>query len=76
MKLTLNVEESLIDVLRETDLLTFQTKFAFEKQLTRLEHFSDVTDDELMVIKFVKFIIVLINKLLNNFSLMDCRHQQ
>ncbi len=43
------VEETLVEVLREQDLVRFQEKLAFDKQLTRLEHFLHVTDDELMV---------------------------
>lgn len=49
---TVEIEESLYEVLKETDLLAFQTKLAIGKQLTRLDHFQDVTDDELMVISF------------------------
>ncbi|KAL3123816.1 hypothetical protein niasHT_010029 [Heterodera trifolii] len=42
------VDEELIDVLRETDLVKFQPMMVFDKQLTRIEHFRDVTDFELM----------------------------
>lgn len=43
------IEQALYEALKETDLLSFKTKLAVEKQLTRLEHFEDVTDDELRV---------------------------
>ncbi|KAI3420388.1 hypothetical protein GPALN_003689 [Globodera pallida] len=45
---TAEVDEDLIDVLRETDLLKFQTTIVFDKQLTRIEHFQDVTNAELV----------------------------
>ncbi|KAI1730351.1 protein tyrosine kinase domain-containing protein [Ditylenchus destructor] len=47
MKTSVEIEETLYEVFKETDLLSFQTKLALEKQLTRLDHFNDVTDDEL-----------------------------
>lgn len=49
MKANVEIEETLYEVLKETDLLSFQAKLALEKQLTRLDHFNDVTDDELQV---------------------------
>uniref|UniRef100_A0A915D8C8 Non-specific protein-tyrosine kinase n=1 Tax=Ditylenchus dipsaci TaxID=166011 RepID=A0A915D8C8_9BILA len=47
MAATVDIEEALYEVFRETDLVSFQSKLAVEKQLTRLDHFQDVTDDEL-----------------------------
>lgn len=46
---TIQIEESLHDALKETDLLSFQHKLAVEKQLTKIEHFDHVTDEELKV---------------------------
>lgn len=62
------IEEALHDAYKETDLLKFEAKLALEKQLTRLEHFDVVTDDELMVnlCGIVIFIFV--------FSLMAYQH--
>lgn len=45
----IEVDEDIIQILTETDLSNFQTKLVFDKQLTRLEHFQDVTDGELKV---------------------------
>lgn len=42
-------EEALLEVLKETDLISFQRKLCIELQLLRLEHFDHVTDDELKV---------------------------
>ncbi|KAI1727220.1 Protein kinase domain containing protein [Ditylenchus destructor] len=47
MKTSVEIEETLCEVLKETYLFSFETKLALEKQLTRLDHFNDVTDDEL-----------------------------
>ncbi|KAI6173971.1 Non-specific protein-tyrosine kinase [Aphelenchoides besseyi] len=44
---TIQIEESLHDALKETDLLSFQHVLVAEKQLTKIEHFQHVTDDEL-----------------------------
>ncbi|KAI6205856.1 Non-specific protein-tyrosine kinase [Aphelenchoides besseyi] len=44
---TVQIEESLHDALKETDLLSFQHVLVAEKQLTKIEHFQHVTDDEL-----------------------------
>uniref|UniRef100_A0A0M3HGL6 non-specific protein-tyrosine kinase n=1 Tax=Ascaris lumbricoides TaxID=6252 RepID=A0A0M3HGL6_ASCLU len=41
------IEEALLEVLKETDLISFQRKLCVELQLLRLEHFNHVTDDEL-----------------------------
>ncbi|KAL7074205.1 hypothetical protein ACQ4LE_006480 [Meloidogyne hapla] len=41
------IDEALNEVFIETDLLSFQSTLVFDKQLTRHEHFYDVTDDEL-----------------------------
>uniref|UniRef100_A0AAF5PJM2 non-specific protein-tyrosine kinase n=1 Tax=Wuchereria bancrofti TaxID=6293 RepID=A0AAF5PJM2_WUCBA len=41
------IEEALQDVLKETDLVNFERKLCVELQLSRLEHFDHVTDDEL-----------------------------
>ncbi|CAG9530327.1 unnamed protein product [Cercopithifilaria johnstoni] len=41
------IEEALQDVLKETDLINFKRKLCVELQLSRLEHFDHVTDDEL-----------------------------
>lgn len=49
MKNRIEIEETLHDVYTKTDLLKFEAKLAAEKQLTRLEHFDVVTDDELVV---------------------------
>jgi hypothetical protein len=46
---TIQIEESLHDALKETDLLSFQHKLAIEKQLTKIEHFDHVKDAELVV---------------------------
>jgi len=43
------VEEVLLEVLREQALTQFQEKLTLQKQLTRLDHFQHVTDDELLV---------------------------
>lgn len=43
------IEEALQDVLKETDLVNFERKLCVELQLSRLEHFDHVTDDELKV---------------------------
>lgn len=43
------VEEALLEVLNETDLSKFQAKLCIDLQLSRLEHFDHVTDDELHV---------------------------
>lgn len=43
------IDEALNEVFVETDLIGFQSLFVFDKQLTRLEHFYDVTDEELKV---------------------------
>lgn len=44
------IEEALKDVLRETDLVNFERKLCVELQLSRLEHFDHVNDDELKVL--------------------------
>lgn len=44
------IEEALLEVLKETDLISFQRKLCVELQLLRLEHFNHVTDDELKVL--------------------------
>ncbi|KAK6111795.1 Protein tyrosine kinase family protein [Brugia pahangi] len=41
------IEEALQDVLKETDLVNFERKLCVELQLSRLDHFDHVTDDEL-----------------------------
>ncbi|VDN58447.1 unnamed protein product [Dracunculus medinensis] len=41
------MDEALLEVLNETDLMNFERKLAVELQMTRLEHFDHVTDDEL-----------------------------
>ncbi|VDK72097.1 unnamed protein product [Onchocerca ochengi] len=41
------IEEALQDVLKETDLVNFERKLCVELQLSRLEHFDHVTDEEL-----------------------------
>jgi hypothetical protein len=43
------IDEALQEVFAETDLLAFQSRLVFDKQLTRLEHFYHVTDKELKV---------------------------
>lgn len=43
------MDEALLEVLNETDLMNFERKLAVELQMTRLEHFDHVTDDELKV---------------------------
>lgn len=50
---TIQIEEELHNALKETDLLAFQHKLAIEKQLTKIEHFDHVTDDELKVNRFI-----------------------
>ncbi|CAK5089962.1 unnamed protein product [Meloidogyne enterolobii] len=47
MSETALIDEALNEVFVETDLIGFQSLFVFDKQLTRLEHFYDVTDEEL-----------------------------
>lgn len=47
MKAKAEIEQALYEALKETDLLAFKAKLALDKQLTRLEHFEDVTDEEL-----------------------------
>lgn len=42
------IEETLLDVLKETDLMGFERKLCVELQLSRLEHFDHISDDELM----------------------------
>jgi len=49
MSETALIDEALNEVFVETDLIGFQSLFVFDKQLTRLEHFYDVTDEELKV---------------------------
>ncbi|KAF7634911.1 hypothetical protein Mgra_00005653 [Meloidogyne graminicola] len=41
------IDEALNEVFIDTDLISFQSLLVFDKQLTRLEHFYDVTDEEL-----------------------------
>jgi hypothetical protein len=43
------IEEALLEVLTETDLLGFKRKLCVELQLSRLDHFEHVHDDELKV---------------------------
>uniref|UniRef100_A0A915PE56 non-specific protein-tyrosine kinase n=1 Tax=Setaria digitata TaxID=48799 RepID=A0A915PE56_9BILA len=47
MEESVYIEEALQDVLKETDLVNFERKLCVELQLSRLEHFDHVTDDEL-----------------------------
>lgn len=44
---TTSAQSQLDEVLRETDLLPFRTKLNDDLQLTRIEHFDNVTDTEL-----------------------------
>lgn len=43
------IEEALRDVLNETDLTGFAKKLYIDLQLSRLDHFDHVTDEELKV---------------------------
>ncbi|KAI6191231.1 Non-specific protein-tyrosine kinase [Aphelenchoides bicaudatus] len=43
----IQIEEALYVCLKEVDLLSFQHKLAVEKQLSKVEHFDHVTDEEL-----------------------------
>ncbi|VDN39189.1 unnamed protein product, partial [Gongylonema pulchrum] len=43
------IEEALLEVLKETDLINFERKLCIDLQLSRLQHFDHVTDDELKV---------------------------
>jgi hypothetical protein len=43
------IEEALHALLIESDLLAFENMIVFDMQLTQLEHFRHVSDEELMV---------------------------
>jgi hypothetical protein len=43
-------DPALIEVLNETNLDSFQSKLCDELQLTRLEHFDDITNEELQIL--------------------------
>lgn len=60
------IEEALQDVLKRTDLLNFERKLCVDLQLSRLEHFDHITDDELTV----SFLILII--ILSKVSSFDC----
>lgn len=63
------IEEALQDVLKETDLVNFERKLCVDLQLSRLQHFDHVTDEELKVtasIPFITFRSQVCNKFLTN----------
>uniref|UniRef100_A0A158R452 non-specific protein-tyrosine kinase n=1 Tax=Syphacia muris TaxID=451379 RepID=A0A158R452_9BILA len=50
MRSEVYIEEALLEVFNETDLVKFQAKLCVDLQLSRLEHFDHVTDDELHLV--------------------------